>query len=516
MPALLDQYGKPFTATRAQRLPAPPGRASWRRILARYDAAQTTDENMRHWAAADYYSADAANRPEILRKLRSRARYEVDNNSYCRSMVETLANDVVGTGPRVQILTGAGKQTDQRIEKELSQWMLAAGLAKRLRLLRKEKCFNGEGLGLLVNRPKLPVPVKLGLRTIECDQLSSPDYTEQQKNAVDGIRFDEDGEPLEYDILRAHPGDGWGTAVNWGKADSYEARDVIHVFRQDRSGQHRGVPEITPALPLFSQLRRYTLAVLAAAETAADFAAVIQTNQPPGAAWGQATDDSDQAFDVFELAQRMVTVLPEGYQLGQIKSEQPTTTYGEFKREILAEAFSSVMMPYAVGAGDSKDYNFASGKLDRRGYARAGIVERVLEWDPIVYRIVASWYLEARLVAGYLPELPPFAQWTVWVFWDEISEDINPLQAADASRVELESGQLSIPTMFARKGQDYETEQSKAAQGLGLTLAQYRKRLADKLLGAEQGSPGKDQKPRPSGEESSAEDADSPEEEPTE
>ena len=43
------------------------------------------------------------------------------------------------------------------------------------------------------------------------------------------------------------------------------AGSMIHYLRTDRSEQSRGIPEITPALPLFAQLRRYTLAVIAAA-----------------------------------------------------------------------------------------------------------------------------------------------------------------------------------------------------------------------------------------------------------
>ena len=50
---------------------------------------------------------------------------------------------------------------------------------------------------------------------------------------------------------------------------------MVHVFRQERPGQHRGIPEITPALPLFAQLRRFILAVLSAAEAAADYAGVV-------------------------------------------------------------------------------------------------------------------------------------------------------------------------------------------------------------------------------------------------
>ena len=74
-------------------------------IRARYDAAATTDANRKHWANADGLSADAAASTEVRRILRNRARYEVANNSYASGIVATLANDVVGTGPRLQVLT---------------------------------------------------------------------------------------------------------------------------------------------------------------------------------------------------------------------------------------------------------------------------------------------------------------------------------------------------------------------------------------------------------------------------
>ena len=73
-------------------------------IKARFDAAQTTKDNARHWAAAEFLSADAEADPAVRKILRTRARYEVQNNSYARGIVSTLANDSVGTGPRLQML----------------------------------------------------------------------------------------------------------------------------------------------------------------------------------------------------------------------------------------------------------------------------------------------------------------------------------------------------------------------------------------------------------------------------
>jgi len=146
MPPILDQFGRPIVRDRP--------RPHWRRLLGKYDAAQTTDDNLRHWANADSLSADSANSPEVRRKLRSRARYEAANNSYCRGMVDTLANDVIGTGPRIQVLTG-NKDADARIEREFSRWAKAVKLAKKLRTMRKAKCVDGEAFGLLMTNNRL-------------------------------------------------------------------------------------------------------------------------------------------------------------------------------------------------------------------------------------------------------------------------------------------------------------------------------------------------------------------------
>ena len=61
-----------------------------RRVRAKYDAAQTTSDNTRHWANADALSPDASLSPAVCRILRNRARYEAANNSYCKGMVPAL------------------------------------------------------------------------------------------------------------------------------------------------------------------------------------------------------------------------------------------------------------------------------------------------------------------------------------------------------------------------------------------------------------------------------------------
>ncbi|MBU0637688.1 MAG: phage portal protein, partial [Planctomycetes bacterium] len=90
-------------------------------VRGKYDAAQTTHENRRHWANADHLSPDAAMGADVRRVLRSRARYEVANNSYAKGIVLTLANYVVGTGPRLQMLTD-DPDANRLIEREFMRW----------------------------------------------------------------------------------------------------------------------------------------------------------------------------------------------------------------------------------------------------------------------------------------------------------------------------------------------------------------------------------------------------------
>ena len=126
-------------------------------VRGRYDAAATTDENRRHWANADLLSANAANNPQVRRTLRSRARYEVANNSYARGIVLTLANDCVGTGPRLQMLTD-DDDANRMVEQEFMRWADAMGLPEKLRTMRMARAESGEAFAMLVANPKLDSP----------------------------------------------------------------------------------------------------------------------------------------------------------------------------------------------------------------------------------------------------------------------------------------------------------------------------------------------------------------------
>jgi len=432
-------------------------------VRGRYDAAATTEENRRHWAGADLLSADAAANAQVRRVLRSRARYEVANNSYARGIVLTLANDCVGTGPRLQMLTDDA-EANRLVEQQFDEWATAVNLSEKLRTMRIARAESGEAFAMLLSNPKIDSLVKLDLRLIEADQVATPELAGlgDSKNAVDGIVFDSFGNPVEYHLLRNHPGDPHSGSMEYERVP---AAAMIHYFRADRPGQSRGVPEITPALPLFAQLRRYTLAVLAAAETAADFAAVLFTDAPAN---GEAQEV--EPMDLVELERRMATVLPGGWKLSQVHAEQPATGYGEFKKEILNEISRCLSIPYNVAACNSSGYNYASGRLDHQTYYKSIRVDQSQLAAVVLDRVLRAWLDEAVLVSELLPlwmrttafrDLPH--QW----FWDGM-EHVDLAKEAAAQSTRLASLTTTLAYEYARQGRDWETELRQRAKEVAL------------------------------------------------
>lgn len=470
--AVLDQFGNPFRSTSS----APSWRESaFARLRAKWDAAATTVDNVNHWANADALSAAAAGAPEIRAKLRQRARYEIGNNCYAGGIVLTLAHDLIGTGPRLQVRSKS-KAVNQFVEREFKKWARAIRLPQKLRTMRVAKAGDGETFGEFTTKSSLRTRVKLNLIPIEADQVTTPDLNPMAENAVDGIVFDGPDNPIEYHRLRRHPGDLLGDL----KYDRVPARRMLHLFRADRPGQVRGIPELTPALPLFAQLRRWVLAVLASAETAADFAAVMYTDSPslePEDIPNLSLDDG------MPIQQRSFQVLPNGWKIAQLKAEQPITQFGEFRSAILTEIARCVLVPRNVATGDSSGYNYSSGRLDRQMYDKAREVERSYWEDEALDRIFDAWLFEASLIDGYLPdEFYSIDDLETEWHWDG-DEHVDPETEANAQETRLGNATTHRRRELAKAGVDIDTEDEIAARDYGVTVEEYRRRIFEKQLG---------------------------------
>lgn len=423
-------------------------------VRARYDNATTTNETSRHWIGVDYLSPKAANSYQVRRTLRMRSRYEVSNNPFLFGIVHSNADDLIGTGPKLQVYSGNSKY-DRAVEAAWSAWSAEVDLVSKLRTCKLAKGVDGEGFLILKTVNDLDGPVKLYPVDVEADQVTTPAPRDVSELWVDGVVLHKvTGRPVEYSVLKSHPGDFFFPDFNPLNADWIKARHVVHWFQQTRPGQVRGVPVFTPSLDLFTELRAYRKAVLGAAEIAAEYAAVLEQDREIGA--GGDPDDADGEFQPFEripTARKMMTMLPPGVKMSQLDSKQPTTSYEMFQTLCLAEACRPLAYPLNLALGTSQKFNFSSAKLDHINYRNALVIERDQCGRAVLEKLFRAWFEEAVL-CGAIPAggglSVPVHEW----HWPAF-ESIDPLADAQTDAQRLAAGNDTLRDFWARKGRDW-------------------------------------------------------------
>lgn len=428
-----------------------------------YDAASRSQEAMRHWREADRLSPDAAMSATVRGIVISRARYECANNGYADGIIQTLAEDTIGTGPRLQLCVvlpaeeydASVKMALQRREMRFREWCAAIDLTDKLCIARMAKARDGEVFLRLIRNPGVAGLVKIDLDLYEAEQVGSralSDYAEfwpnGQPREFDGISYDQYGNPISYRFWRIHPG---SAGLAFVADDSYlvPAREVIHYAHVTRPGQHRGFSEIASTLAIFNDLRRYTNAVLAAAETAAQISFVLQTDSPADETEG---GGQIQFMDVVELVRNAGLAMPEGWKAQQMEAEHPTDRYVDFVDAKLAEAARPLSMPFAVAKGDCSKSNYASGRLDHQAYHKRVAGERNRIERRILDRLLRVFEtVDSVAYPQDYPGAPVVHSW-VWDSW----EHVDPVKEANAQALRLANHTTTLADECAREGKDYE------------------------------------------------------------
>lgn len=464
-------------------------------LKAKFDAASTNPEANRHWKGAQSLSADAELLPDIRRLVVSRSRFEAANNGYLAGILNTLAHDTVGTGPRLQLfidepelLTAEISRALHRREKRFRRYAKKIALAAKLRMARLAKARDGEVFLKKVTNPKIDEVNNIDLVLYEAEQVGSmtlSDVDDFHANGtpkeVDGILYDKNGNPTFYRFWKIHP----GAINNIGSLTEFDlipAKSVIHYANYSRPGQHRGFPEIANSLTVFNDFRRYGNAVVAAAETAAVISFLLETDLVPDAEeydLGNEINEEGKRIkqlnftDVVPMAKNAGVALPEGWKGHQLKAEQPTNTYSEFVDAKLNEAARSLSMPFNVAKGNSSGYNYASGRLDHQVYHREIAIERQEIEDVILDNIFDTWEKIDRALnsSDYPADIETSHAW----MWDGF-EYCDPAKESNAQGMRLANGTTTLAEECAAMGKDWETvirqraREQKLCKELGLAV----------------------------------------------
>jgi capsid protein len=452
-----------------------------------YDASRTTDEFSNYWGNADAYDADSAHSKGVRDTLRNRSRYENGNNPYSSGIASTYCTDLVGVGPTLRMQTGS-QPFNQMVELSWFLWCKAIQFRRKLWCMSHAKHVDGEAFAVIRRNPGINHPIKLDIQLYEAEQVSTP-YPPLEDGYIDGIKFDQFGNPLWYDVLQSHPGSS-STGFSFNQtAERVDASLMLHWLKLKRPGQHRGVPDCVSSLNAGAAARRWREATLSAAERAALLTLMMKTQLTPDEVQAVA------AFSTLEPQKGAMNFLPAGWDPFQADGVFPTASHEAFHKSLINEQARPVSMPYNKAACDSSSYNYASGRLDHQTYYGQLDVDREDANDLVLDRLFDVWFDQAVVRFGWLGGNPdivgPGARVHLWDWPKHRVADVE--SEANANKTRLQSGQTFLHNLASDAGIDFEDELEKAAESYGVTVEELRSRILDTLYPPVQqgGAPGK-------------------------
>jgi len=345
-----------------------------------------------------------------LPALRERSRDLYRNNPLGASAIDTMVDNVVGSGfyPQSRVdgeLLGWSEQRvedwQRRTEDGFRRWSRYADAGGRLafeemtRLICRQVLDNGE---IFQQRRYLEEPRRpygLAWDCIEADRVDTP-YGRKTEPAVRaGIVFDENGGPQAYYINKKHPGDmtvgGYQRTSEWIKiprADGDGRPNILHIYEMLRPGQSRGVPLLTPVITAIKQLCDYLEAEVVAAHVNACFAAAITMDSPEEfAARRQDTDlnsgRSSANPPIESLEPGAVYYLNAGESVEAINATRPNSNSSGFVEMFCRLIGAAVGLPFELLLKNFSKTNYSS--------ARAALLEARRKFKRMQLWLVRTW-----------------------------------------------------------------------------------------------------------------------------
>ncbi len=464
-------------------------------LKASYDAARNGDEYKNIWANADRFDADSANNRQVRLDLMSRSRYEINNNAYSDGIAQTYATDLIGCGPTLRMQT-ASQGFNRMVEDTWDSWCKATKFRRKLWCMAHAKHSDGEAFAVIRKNSNLNHKVQIDLVLHEADQCQTPYLPFGEPGRIDGVKFDQFGNPVYYEFLQQHPGDATHFIVTL-VPERVPAQFVLHWFKLRRPGQHRAVPESCSSLNMGAASRRWREAILAKAETQADFTVFLKTEMSP-----DEMDPMPPPMSTLDIQKRMMTALPSGYDISQLDNNTPGASFEGFHKALINEMARPKSMPFNKAACDSSSYNYASGRLDHSTYYGAIDVERDDCDDVVLDPLFSQWFdlavMRYRWLGGDPATINEKAKAHLWDWPRHQVADVE--SEANANTKRLTSGQVFLPQLYAESGLDLDDEIAKAAAAFGVDENVIRLRLLDMTMPpqpakAVAGTPGTDQMP---------------------
>jgi lambda family phage portal protein len=343
-----------------------------------YVGASTTRRSLSHWNP--FAGSPDSDLTFDLKNLRSRSRDLIRNSPLASGAVATTTTNVIGSGLKLQshidadllgISEDEASSWETNVERHFRLWADSTecdaartiSFADIQDLVFRQVLENGDVFVLLprIVRPGSPYSIKIQI--IEADRVCNRDSMADTDTLSAGVEHDRaTGAPVAYHIMDQHPGNLWRSGpFTWRTVPAFGARtgirNVLHLYRQLRPGQSRGVPYLAPVIESIKQLDRYSEAELMAAVISGMFTVFIKSDSGDtdfqamalSAASGTSAEmGRSSTTGELELGNGAILSLAAGEEIQTANPNRPNTAYEPFVLAIVRQIGAALEIPYEV------------------------------------------------------------------------------------------------------------------------------------------------------------------------
>lgn len=295
-----------------------------------------------------------------LHTLRNRSRELVRNNWAAKKAVKVLRNNIIGKGIRPAPYL-ASKASDKAVKDLWWRWAESKkcdyygrkniyGLQRQIILAIVE---SGEVLVRIRRVSDNILPIQL--QVLEPDLIDTLKDTTLENGGfiMQGVEFNSKGQRVAYWLFDQHPGDYHN--IKSLQSNRYSAEDILHIFREDRPGQVRGIPVCAPVMIKMKDLEDFEDAELLRQKIAACFTAFV-INDPDNPTNNTITSTPER------IEAGRIEYLPQGK---QVEFTNPPTKegYDPYTKSQLRAIAAGFEVTYESLTNDLSNVNFSSGRM---------------------------------------------------------------------------------------------------------------------------------------------------------
>lgn len=401
--------------------------------------------------------------------LRRYARNLDENNDLAISVLDTLVNNIIGTGipviPAVKNRNGEMvDKVNQQIRRIFQRWSRyptadqGQNFAQVQRLLCRSWLRDGEVFihELKGNSPSFThmggIPYTLEM--LESDYVPFGFNESKPRLITQGIQMNAYYQPLAYYFARQHPGDTWfaGAGIWTSESDftRIEADDILHLKFTRRINQVRGQSILHGVIRQIEDIGNYTESELIAARVAAAFTGFIKKSPDVNQALNQDTGDRNLQMQPGMIFDNLMP----GEEVGTIDPGRPNPEMNNFVSGLQRRVASGTSTNYST---ISKNYE-GSYSSQRQSMVEAKAPYDALR-DHFVDRFILPVYeqiIDWARTSGELVMSRDYDQETLYDVMTPRSALpwIDPKKEVEADILRIDNGLAARSQVISERGQD--------------------------------------------------------------